>query len=463
MKRRIQFALLIVAGVVMLLSSGARNARLIDARRTHGLNAAEPLENAPPFLAFATVALGGFRGIVADILWLRVSHLQERDAFAEIVQLSSLITRLQPRFADVWAYHAWNMAYNVSFAYPRAEDRWRWVQHGIELLRDDGIRFNPRSTALYLELSWLYQHKVAGTSDRFAPYYREQLAATYGDLLGDSIAAQAAALTQPDVARTLRGEHRLDTEIMRSLHHHYGGIDWRAPEAHALYWATFAQRHADGDELFRAHRAVFRAVMSIMQQGRVLLSPGGEVYAMAPNLAVTERLLQMHRDNLRVRGARDEAHFYHAFLEEAARVYFISGHFDRARQIHTALLTGTGADQAGASVEAMLYDRLVRRNSGAPDARTLEQQVVAVYRDMLRWQSMGETGLYEGHAALAAALHATYTSRADADPGAAPPSVAPLAVLYGQAYAEAMSTFPPGLRRRLPPAGQRPVYSDVAP
>jgi hypothetical protein len=36
----------------------------------------EPLENAPPSLAFATVALGAFRGLLVDILWLRADRLK---------------------------------------------------------------------------------------------------------------------------------------------------------------------------------------------------------------------------------------------------------------------------------------------------------------------------------------------------------------------------------------------------
>ena len=74
----------------------------------------EPLENAPPVLAFTTVALGGFRGLIANALWIRANDLQDDDKFFEMAQLADWITKLEPHFAQVWLVQAWNMAYNIS-------------------------------------------------------------------------------------------------------------------------------------------------------------------------------------------------------------------------------------------------------------------------------------------------------------------------------------------------------------
>jgi len=53
-----------------------------------GSHRREPLENAPPMLAFTTVALGGFRGLISNILWIRAAELQENDKFFEMAQLA---------------------------------------------------------------------------------------------------------------------------------------------------------------------------------------------------------------------------------------------------------------------------------------------------------------------------------------------------------------------------------------
>ena len=79
-----------------------------------GLTRVQPLENAPPVLAFTTVALGGFRGLISNVLWMRATDLQDDDKFFEMAQLADWITKLEPHFVQVWLVQAWNMAYNIS-------------------------------------------------------------------------------------------------------------------------------------------------------------------------------------------------------------------------------------------------------------------------------------------------------------------------------------------------------------
>jgi len=146
----------------------------------------EPLENAPPSLAFATVAMGAFRGLVVDVLWMRADRLKDQGQFFDAKQLAHWITLLQPRFASVWEFHAWNMAYNISVAIPatQPQERWRWVKNGYELLRDEGIPKNPKSILLYRELARIFQHKIGSVSDDVHKYYKLQLAMAMEPLLG---------------------------------------------------------------------------------------------------------------------------------------------------------------------------------------------------------------------------------------------------------------------------------------
>jgi hypothetical protein len=110
------------------------------------------LEEAPPVLAFTTVALGGFRGLISNALWIRASDLQDEDKFFEMAQLADWITKLEPHFVQVRLVQAWNMAYNISVKFKDYNDRWRWVSRGIELLRDQGLKYNPNETLIYREL-----------------------------------------------------------------------------------------------------------------------------------------------------------------------------------------------------------------------------------------------------------------------------------------------------------------------
>ncbi|MFA5251591.1 MAG: hypothetical protein WC454_03275 [Phycisphaerae bacterium] len=168
----------IVLAVSLLITAGMQLDYINSQRQQMKLITNEPLENAPPSLAFATVAMGAFRGLLVDILWLRADKLKDEGEFFDAKQIAEWITTLQPRFPSVWEFHAWNMAYNISVAIPatQPDERWRWVKNGYELLRDKGIPLNPKSISLYFELARIFLHKIGSVSDDVHKYYKLQLA-----------------------------------------------------------------------------------------------------------------------------------------------------------------------------------------------------------------------------------------------------------------------------------------------
>lgn len=176
----------IILAAVLLTTAGMRLDYINSQRQKMKLISNQPLENAPPSLAFATVAMGAFRGLVVDVLWLRADTLKEQGQFFDAKQLAEWITTLQPRFASVWIFHSWNMAYNISVAIPASQpqERWRWVKNGYELLRDQGIPLNPKSMPLYHQLAMTFQHKIGGVTDEVHKYYKLQLALQMEPLLG---------------------------------------------------------------------------------------------------------------------------------------------------------------------------------------------------------------------------------------------------------------------------------------
>src|SRR5207248_11336331 len=110
----------------------------------------------------------------------------------------------------------WNMAYNISVTYPATapEERWKWVQNGYKLLRDEAIPNNPTNTQLYRELSWIFFHKVADFMDECHWYYKNQFALEMEDILGaggeydwEALAAAPTAwknvINDEDVARVV--------------------------------------------------------------------------------------------------------------------------------------------------------------------------------------------------------------------------------------------------------------------
>jgi len=175
----------IALAVGLLIAAGMQLDPINRQRQDMGLIIDTP-ENMPPSLAFATIATGAFRGLVVDVLWMRADKLKDEGQFFDARQLAEWITILQPRFASVWEFHAWNMAYNISVAIPatQPDQRWRWVRNGYELLRDEAIdKYKLKNITLYRELARIFQHKIGGVSDDAHKYYKLQLAMSMEPLL----------------------------------------------------------------------------------------------------------------------------------------------------------------------------------------------------------------------------------------------------------------------------------------
>ena len=175
----------IVIAAGLLIAAGMQLDFINRQRQDMGLIIDTP-ENIPAELVFATVATGAFRGLVVDVLWMRADKLKDEGQFFDARQLAEWITILQPRFASVWEFHAWNMAYNISVAIPatQPDQRWRWVRNGYELIRDEAVdKYKLKNITLYRELARIFQHKVGGVSDDAHKYYKLQLAMSMEPLL----------------------------------------------------------------------------------------------------------------------------------------------------------------------------------------------------------------------------------------------------------------------------------------
>ena len=204
-------------------------------------------------LALTTVALGGFRGLISNALWMRMSELQEEDKYFEMVQLADWITKLEPHFTQVWLHQAWNMAYNISVKFKDPADRWRWVQSGIELLRDQGLKYNPHDVLIYRELAWFFQHKMGANLDDAHLYYKQMWANQMTKAVGagrpdwnELIHPTTAEATNR--ATLLREKYKMDPAFMKQVDETYGPLEWRLPEASAIYWGALGLEEAKKDE-----------------------------------------------------------------------------------------------------------------------------------------------------------------------------------------------------------------------
>jgi len=153
----------------------------------------EGTEGMPPHVALTTAALGTFRGLATDILWMRADELQNLGQYFEAQTLAEWITTLQPHFPNIWSFQAINMAYNITPTANDAMERWSWVSRGMELLRQRGIPLNPNAPKLYEELGWILLDKIGGDRDKEHWFLKQRLCADMQEVLGDKTSGRSTA------------------------------------------------------------------------------------------------------------------------------------------------------------------------------------------------------------------------------------------------------------------------------
>jgi len=250
--------LILLAGLV---GSGIFGSAITSSTGRNGLSYTDRAEEGDPPMVALGVAMGALRGIFVNYLWIRATNAKEEGRYYEAVELADWITRLQPRLPQVWTFHAWNMAYNISVTTQTPEERWGWVNAGIRLLRNEGIRANPNNMHMHKELAWIFLHKIAGYTDDANLYYKKQFAYEWQNILGrppvidpehrdrDHVIEQYAAWIQaivdaPETRAGLKAKNPKSETIAQAYESAFG----------EKLGHRFLERYTLNDELVRAGR-----------------------------------------------------------------------------------------------------------------------------------------------------------------------------------------------------------------
>jgi hypothetical protein len=335
MNARAKKIFLLLLAAALVFSSGQMQKSLNGDRAQLGLTISEPLQNAPPMLAFTTVALGGFRGLISNYLWIRANDLQQDDKFFEAAQLADWITDLEPHFGQVWVFQAWNMAWNISVKFKDFTDRWHWVEHGMELLRDDGLRYNPDNTLIYQWLGWIFQSKMGQNLDDANLYYKQQWAEAMTPFFAPN-GTNFSALIHPQTpeARTnvllLREKYKIDPVFAQKVDEQWGPFDWRLPETHAIYWYALGLEKAKENpskvkqaDLITLRRGIYQSLLQAFHHGRLIANPFNSSYELGPNLDLIPKLNDAYEEMMKEdpKSHDNIANAHKNFLKDA--VYFL--------------------------------------------------------------------------------------------------------------------------------------------
>jgi len=440
---------------LLLAVVGFVQGQLNRQRAALGLTRVTPLENAPPMLAFTTVALGGFRGLISNALWIRANELQNDGKYFEIVQLADWITKLEPTFDQVWKFQAWNMAYNISVKFSDPADRWRWVKRGIELIRDEGLRYNPHETLLYHELAWHYQHKLGQNLDDAHRYYKEQWAREMEAALGSS-RTNLAELVNPQTpelqrqAETLKTQYKLDPKIMKEVDDQYGPLEWRLPEAHAIYWAVVGLKNTSAEkqnasDLRTLRRVVYQSMHQSVLHGRITSM---EPFRFGPDLTKVESASDAFEKMIAIENEIPDAFrgAHRNFLREVVYQLFVNGQRREAERWLTKLKEQyPGAVPPGMTAEHLALARLQLSEINSMGHDRVKAVVEGMLRNYYLNFALDDDELAGGMEYLARSVYSNYSTNINRAAVSLPP--------YAEMKQEVLDSFldpQSGLDPRVP-------------
>ena len=372
--------------------------------------------DAPPLVVFTTMALGSFRGVVADVLWLRSESMKQSGRYFEMVQLAKWIVDLQPDFPGASAFLAWNLAYNVSVTTSDFEQRWQWVNEGIKLLRDQSIVYNPDDPKLYQELAWIYLHKLGNIFDDANLFYKNKLAIEVMNILGENpdyqllaevpqnrdefairfagknifspeipdydalyalfSATEPAALPEnflkedPELRRQVEYSLRADMfqrhfkmkpVIMDQLNKKYGTLDWRVPESFALYWASIGVEKAETPSAgIGCRRIVTISLYESFRYGRLLTIDKDNFASIivVPNLNLIDSAWQAMADAQELYADEAGGETFRSakinFTKEAISILFNYGKYKKAQEYFQKLVAEDGPQPGAQNAEQFI-------------------------------------------------------------------------------------------------------------
>lgn len=468
--------------VVMIAAAGTVQRSLNGERVRLKLTKQAPIDNMPPVLTLTTVALGGFRGLIANVLWVRANDLQQDEKFFEAVQLADWITKLQPHFTTVWVHQAWNMGYNISVKFPDHKDRWQWVQRAIELLRDEGLKYNPKDTLIYRELAWHFQHKMGNNLDAAHMTYKLQWASEMQAVLGGD-RPDWDELINPttDDARArhekLMGRYKMDPAFMREVDAKHGPLEWRLPEAHAIYWAELGLKNIEErppetgrtDDPIVLRRVIYQGLSLAAVRGRLLFSPADKFIEFGPNLAVIPKAnaayeQQMYLDS-RFRDNIVNAH--KNFLKQTVNDLYIHGREAEAAKLY-AYARNRYSDYYPfrlPDVHSYALERTYELVDSAAGRDKMEGLIEAFLTLSFKYEALGEDDRAYGYLTRARQCWKRHQDKVEkADPGRL--DLKPMVhyytnILQRVLYAPPPTGFPDGLKAMLRTARGLPRETNV--
>lgn len=148
----------VIAGIACLVAAQLLASLPLSRARQDLVPNHEIYEALTPGEFAGTLMLGGFRGLACDLLWIRADNAKEQGHYYESLALFQAISRIQPRFEQIWTFMSWDMAYNIGHEVEDEDTKWTWMLAGLQT-NVRGCMRNPGSERVLRHLAWMFNHR----------------------------------------------------------------------------------------------------------------------------------------------------------------------------------------------------------------------------------------------------------------------------------------------------------------
>jgi hypothetical protein len=267
-------------------------------------------------------------------------------------------------------------------------------------------------------------------------YYKSEWAKEMEPLFGAN-GTNFAALLNPQTAAEktnavlLEQKYKIAPAFAQKVDQDWGPLDWRLPEAHAIYWYArgldAAQKNpgkVKADDLIQLRRGIYQTLPQAFKHGRIIANPYNQSYSLGPNLDLVEKAndayLKMYDDETQP-GMKDGILRAHRnFLRDA--IYFLYENYRMADAAKWFKILGEKypdkpiLDEDPTSFPKNLtLDEYAVRRIQAELGDTSEERTTAVVQGLLRNAyaelALGSNDRYQGFINLVRKIYKHYNDK----------------------------------------------------
>ncbi|MFM7215074.1 MAG: hypothetical protein ACKO3H_09380, partial [Verrucomicrobiota bacterium] len=270
---------------------------------------------------------------------------------------------------------------------------------------------------------WFYQHKIGQNLDDAHGLYKTRWFEKMNPLFPNG-RADYARLLKPETSedqervRRLTTEFKMDPRTMQKVDETYGPVDWRLPEASAIYWAMTGIENSPNQDKLPLRRTIYQPMLGTLHHGRIITNRITKLPDLRPNLDIIPNASRAYEDAIGTESEENKSHIQRAhrnFLKDA--IYFLYANnrqaeaqkwFNYLRQKY-GIGPETGIDP-NATMETFALGKIEEDVNETSRDRVTQaiQGLVATAYDQL---AQGDNDQYQGLEKMAAKVYSVYQTK----------------------------------------------------